>query len=82
MSIVIRLIERLLKYKNDVSSDFKDFCSKFDIIGFCETFVKEKSEFTNFLKAYDVFNCVREKAKKKRLAKWWYNSSYQTFLPG
>ena len=52
-------IEGLKKYYNDIS--FQSYCSRFDILSFCETWGVSNDEFENFLPGYTNFNFCRRK---------------------
>ena len=53
----------MLKYSSD--QDFKAFCSLYHIISFCESFVRDHSDFRDFLDGYHTFNSVREKLHRR-----------------
>jgi hypothetical protein len=52
-------IEGLKKYYDDIS--FQSYCSRFDILSFCETWGVSNDEFENFLPGYTNFNFCRRK---------------------
>ena len=51
------------KYRDD--SSLKNFCNRFDVVAFNETWQEHESDFINFLPGYETFNSMR---KKKRTA--------------
>lgn len=54
-------IEGLSKY--DDTTDFKAYCSKYDIIGVCETWCVHGNNYENFLPSYVNFDYVRPKTR-------------------
>ena len=54
-------IQGLSKYENDVQ--LKEFVSKFDIIGFCETWGEHSTDFSEFFEGYCSFSKVRPKRR-------------------
>ncbi len=58
-------IEGLRKHTTSLYSDLKNFCSLYDIVGFCETFARDANDFVDFLDGYSIFNSVRTRKHKR-----------------
>ncbi|MEW8542409.1 MAG: hypothetical protein AB2693_02660 [Candidatus Thiodiazotropha sp.] len=54
-------IQGLSKYEDDVR--LKEFVSQFDMIGLCETWGKEITEFSGFVEGYISFTDIRPKKR-------------------